>query len=142
MSKKQKIDAHVEDDHGYCDWDGEVWPCKAWKKHVKSPGYRLNILEAEVNSLRGRIRSIESADATVRQDLFQLRALVQTLLVAHGDSELPHITIERSTEYDEMSFAHSAVIHRIPTLDLFEVHYTDTKGNEYVNGKCTTWRKS
>lgn len=94
-----------EDEPPYCYHDGEKYPCKAVRKWMKSPEYRVAALEKKVASLAKALDAAEQARRDDAAKLSRLDLLVRGGLM-HAFSELSQGraggTITESIETDEI----------------------------------------
>lgn len=134
-------DGEFGDDTGACVADSEEWPCKTWRRWIKSKDYRIAELEALTKRLEGesarhgeRLREIEK---TVRDDSNILRNGIYRAMTdvgAHG--RMGSLALDwQQDELDVSEFMSPRT--RVPLPAELTVIYKDIGGRTWTNGEIT-----
>lgn len=145
--KKPKEHAYSDEYGGVrCEADGQEWPCKTWRKWMKTPEYRIGLLEKEVETLR-------SSDAWLRQDVDRLRQDVDRLRDKAHRVEVTmkgvwpalsdllqgktggSLKVGENVEHQDFTTAGSYMAQRVAVLREPYVDYTGPDGDTYHNGQ-------
>jgi hypothetical protein len=116
----------------YCDLDGEGWPCKTWRKWLKSDSYRLAELEAKFEGLMIGVTSqrdaIDNLKYSARLDAATIHALIMAVNNGGG-----HIDVGQTQDVMNMATFFGSPI-TLPGRKDFIVTYKFS-GETWENGK-------
>jgi hypothetical protein len=81
---KKHVEIYNENIHqAYCDLDGEGWPCKTWRKWLKSDSYRIVLLQEKTDNLVGVLerqrKEIDNLKYGARLDAATIHALIMAV---------------------------------------------------------------
>lgn len=125
---------------GICAKDGEKWPCPSWKKWIKSPDYRFQVLEEDVERLRldsaGNRKELRILRESHRRlDLF-VRAGLRLLVKDIAEGRPAGVLTEKvHTDYQEFHTYGSSQPIRVAGAE----EYTVTYEGPHYSGKQHTW---
>lgn len=131
--------------HTYTDYDncivcGTDWPCKPYRRFMKSKSYRLTELEAQVKNLATRVDSQGKELAQLRDRAHRLEVLTKGVWPAVNDLLKGLVggtlTVGEDVDYQEFQVFGGPPI-RVAGLRDFYCTYESPDGTEYRNGEFT-----
>lgn len=129
--------------HTYTDWDTCArcetdWPCKPYRRFMKSKSYRLTELEAQVKNLATRLDSVSKEATQLRDRVHRAEVLIQGSYPAMVDL-LKGVTGGNLTVHEEVDHldvtSWGGRTHRFGGLREFYTTYESPDGTSWRNGE-------
>lgn len=119
---------------------GTEWPCKTWRRWIKSKDYRIAELEAAVKRLANREgdqeRQLHRLEQTVREDSNILRnGIFRAVSDVGRHNRMGYLTLDWTQDTEDFTLAGSSHITRVAGRSELTVTYEDVSGRTWVNGQ-------
>lgn len=137
---------HTYDDYDECVRCEKPWPCKTYRRFMKSKSYRLTELEAQVKNQAEQISSQARQLDQLRDRAHRLEVLVKGVWPAVNDllkgAVGGSLTVGEDVDYQDFT-SWGGRTHRVAGLRDFYCTYESPDGTSYRNGEFTerTYRK-
>lgn len=127
---KAHYEIAVGEDDSVCYEDGKAWPCKTWRKWMKSDSYRLATLEQKVQELTGstakHIRAIDQLRTDAHRAKLLQNAQMEWLAALNNyTGQRDTITVDRHIEMRDVTAFDSRYVKLVPGPETFQVKFGD-----------------
>lgn len=117
-----------DDESTFCISDEEDWPCKTWRKWLKSPEYRITTLELRMTDTAHMISQILNDVATLKRDAHRAKLIQDAQMewlaaLGRHTGMAEGIEIDQFTEEIDVSSAFGSVKLTAPGPLIFRVRF-------------------